>query len=271
MKRDHSKDALVLAGHGSTLNADSSGPTYQHADEIRARGIFAEVHEAFWKEEPHFRDVLKQVEAERVYVVPNFISEGYFTEQVIPREFGLAGRVSEVEGREVIYCDPVGVHPSMTEVLLKRARDVVGEVKVVPEETALFIVGHGTSLNQNSVKVIYRQVETIRGLGIYGECQAAFMEQEPLISRWAELTGKPNVVVVPFFISDGLHSYEDIPVLLGISENVREHGFRNPTKIGARRLWYATAIGTEPGIVEVILALVELADESERTVSPLAA
>ena len=42
------------------------------------------------------------------------------------------------------------------------------------------------------------------------------MEEAPLISDWARLTTTPNVVVVPFFISDGLHSYQDIPVLLGI-------------------------------------------------------
>lgn len=261
MKRDHSRDALVVLGHGSTLNADSSAPTYQHADTIRDWGIFAEVHEAFWKEEPHFRDVLRQVESGRVYLVPNFISEGYFTEQVIPREFGLSGRVSQVDGREVIYCDPVGVHPSMTEVLLARARAVVGRDAPRPEETALFVVGHGTSLNQNSVQVIYRQVEIIRKLESYGECHAAFMEQEPLISRWVEITSKPHVVVVPFFISDGLHSYEDIPVLLGISKNVREEGFRNPTRLGGQQIWYATAIGTEPMIADVILAQVDQADE----------
>ena len=31
------------------------------------------------------------------------------------------------------------------------------------------------------------------------------------------LDSAPNVVVVPFFIADGLHSFQDIPVLLGIA------------------------------------------------------
>ena len=72
-KRD---SALILVGHGSTLNPDSSGPTFQHADEIIRRNAFAEVHCAFWKEEPSLREVLYMVESESVYVVPNFISEG---------------------------------------------------------------------------------------------------------------------------------------------------------------------------------------------------
>ena len=81
--------ALVLIGHGSTLNPDSSTPTMDHAETIRQRGVFGQVVCAFWKEEPSLREVLRMVDSEEVYVVPNFISEGYFTQQVSPRELGL--------------------------------------------------------------------------------------------------------------------------------------------------------------------------------------
>lgn len=84
--------ALVLVGHGSTLNAESAAPTYQHADELRQRGTFAQVVETFWKQEPYLPGVLRGVFAPRVFVVPLFISEGYFTEEVIPRELGLRQR-----------------------------------------------------------------------------------------------------------------------------------------------------------------------------------
>src|SRR3954466_3808416 len=77
---------LVLVGHGSTLNADSAEPTYQHAEELRRRAVFADVLEAFWKQEPGIAGVLRGAFMPRVFVVPLFISEGYFTEQVIPRE-----------------------------------------------------------------------------------------------------------------------------------------------------------------------------------------
>src|ERR1700761_5211277 len=102
-----SDSALLLLGHGSTLNADSSAPTYQHAEELRRRKIFAEVHVGFWKEEPNFRQAPRQVRATRVYVVANFISNGYFTEQIIPRELGLDGPVTCLGGKQVGYCAPV--------------------------------------------------------------------------------------------------------------------------------------------------------------------
>lgn len=256
------KAALVLAGHGSTVNGESSEPVFRHAEEIRRRNLFHEVHEAFWKEEPHFRDVLRQVEAERVYIVPVFISQGYFTETILPREFGLSGVKTEKEGKTIAYCKPVGVHPLMTEALLHRSQTVVEPSPPDPKSTALLIVGHGTSLNENSSVIVYEQARKIQSMGVYAECQAAFMEEEPRIEKWQELTSQPNVIVVPFFISDGLHSYEDIPKLLGISSDVRAHGFSNPTLFKERKIWYARAIGTEPKIVDLILAQIEDFDAS---------
>jgi sirohydrochlorin cobaltochelatase len=253
--------ALLLLGHGSTLNADSSAPTYQHAEEIRRRNLFAEVHVGFWKEEPNFRQTLRQANSRQVYVVPNFISSGYFTEQVIPRELGLDGPVTHRDGRDIFYCAPVGLHPSMTEALLRRASEVVSASKESishPAKTAcLFICGHGTSMNDNSTKIIHEQAAIIRARGIYADCQAVLMEQTPFVKDWRTLTDCPDVIVVPFFISDGLHSFEDIPVLLGITHNIKEQGFTNPHQESNRRLWYATAIGTEAFIADVIIAQAE--------------
>ena len=112
-------------GTARPLNADSSAPTYQHAEEIRRRNIFGEVRVGFWKEEANFRQALRQTRCPQVYVVPNFISSGYFTEQVIPRELGLAGPVTAIGAQQVGYCAPVGLHPAMTEALLRKAREVV--------------------------------------------------------------------------------------------------------------------------------------------------
>ena len=86
--------ALLIVGHGSTENPDSSTPYFDHADEIRKRGLFAEVHVCFWKEEPSMREALFMIDAPEVYIVPDFISEGYFTQEVIPRELQLDGNTT---------------------------------------------------------------------------------------------------------------------------------------------------------------------------------
>ena len=111
------KTALLIVAHGSTVNPDSSAPTLAHAAEIRRREVFGDVECAFWKEEPSLREALFLFDPERireVYVVPNFISEGYFTQTVIPRELELKGRLTtRPSGRVWKYCEPVGNHPIM--------------------------------------------------------------------------------------------------------------------------------------------------------------
>ncbi len=254
---DFSQSALIIVGHGSTLNPDSSAPSLVHAAEIRRRGIFAEVVTCFWKEEPSFREVLRMVDSRDVFVVPNFISEGYFTQTVIPRELELTGPVTGWDGRIIRYCEPTGNHPSMTPLLIRRAKEVAPNVP--PSETSLLIVGHGTGLNDNSAKAAKHQVRVISESGEYAEVAATYMEEPPLIAEWDQYTTQPNVVVVPFFISDGLHSYQDIPVLLGIADEPgvaasQAEVFRhNPHELRGRRLFYASAIGTDPGFADIIL------------------
>ena len=255
--------ALLIVGHGSTVNPDSSAPTLAHAAEIRRRKLFANAQCAFWKEEPNLRDALFLFDPETiktVYVVPNFISEGYFTQTVIPRELELNGRVTtRVNGQIWKYAEPVGNHAMMTDLLVQRAREIAAGV---PEaETSFLIVAHGTDLNDNSAVAAKREAAKIRALGRYADVLNVYMEEEPFVSDWQRLTSSPNVVVVPFFISDGLHSYEDIPVLLEIAQqrstsdgkSAAEIFRRGPYKVDNRALFYASSIGTDPRVSDIIL------------------
>jgi sirohydrochlorin cobaltochelatase len=263
--------ALVLLGHGSTQNAGSAAPVHQHAAELRRRNVFAEVREAFWKQDPEVKQVLAGIAAPRAFIVPLFISEGYFTEEVIPRELGLCApgqnefpRVQRRGTQTLHYCGPVGTHDSMTCVLLSRAADVVEKHPFPrvpkPSETTLFIAGHGTGNNENSRRAIERQVDLIRGLHQYAGVHALFMEEDPRIGDCYSLAQTRHLVVVPFFISDGLHSHEDIPVMLGETEHVVAERYaagqptwRNPTEKHGKLVWYSASIGSEPHLADVIL------------------
>jgi sirohydrochlorin cobaltochelatase len=180
--------------------------------------------------------------------------------------------VTHRDGRTIKYCEPVGNHPRMTELLLRRAAEIAPDAP--PQETTLFIVGHGTDLNDNSAAAAKREVQRIAARGVYAEVLNAYMEEEPLISKWDEYASQPNVIVVPFFIADGLHSYEDIPVLLGIttesggaaSATEKDLFRRNPYPLRGRTLYYASSIGTEPLFAEVILEQVAAFDASHAPV-----
>jgi sirohydrochlorin cobaltochelatase len=258
--------ALVVLGHGTTLNDQSAAPVIQHAAELRRRRIFVEVREAFWKQEPHVKKVLPELAAPRVFIVPFFISDGYFSTEIIPQDLGFQSVPSAINHQRStwLYCRPVGSHDLMTKFILARADEVVKKFPFPraprPSDTTLLVAGHGTGRNANSRKAIERQVELIRAQNLFAKVGAVFMEEAPFIEGCHETVKTKNIVVVPFFISDGLHAVEDIPVLLGEPERIVKERlaaglptWRNPTERGEKLIWYSPSVGTEPLLGDVIL------------------
>lgn len=267
MNENFSDAALVVLGHGTELNDNSAAPVFQHAADLRRRKIFREVREAFWKQEPQIKKVLAEISAPRIFIAPLFTSEGYFAADKIPKELGFdfPNNLSLVTCHSsLFYCRPVGSHDSMTKVILSRAEEIVKKFPFprAPKnsETTLFIAGHGTEKNKNSRIAIDRQVELIRAQKTYADVHAIFLEESPRISDCYSLAQTKNIVVVPFFISDGLHTQEDIPVLLGEKKkNVEQRiaggqpAWRNPTEKNGKLVWYSPAVGSDPGMADVIL------------------
>jgi sirohydrochlorin cobaltochelatase len=263
---------LVVLGHGTELNDQSSAPVFQHAAELRRRRLFRAVHEAFWKQAPQVQTVLGEISAPRVFIAPLFISDGYFAGRIIPAALGFdASRTARHAAGTAYYCQPVGTHDCMTAVILARAAGVTKQFPFPrapkPAETTLFIAGHGTERHPGSRRAIERQADLIRARNLYADVQAVFMEEAPRISESHLLARTKHCVMVPFFVSDGLHVVEDIPRLLGESEPVvkarlaaGQPTWRNPTEWHGKLFWYSGSVGTEPGLAEVILERVREAE-----------
>jgi sirohydrochlorin cobaltochelatase len=261
-------EALVIVAHGSHLNPDSSAPTRAHAERIRDLDAFDEVRTGFWKEEPSFREVLRTVTADEVYVVPLFISEGYFTEQVIPRELRLEGwdvdrwdsdglsadaatfTAADVD-KTIHYCGPAGTHEAMTDVVVRRAESVTGDPDV-GEGFGLAVVGHGTERNANSARAIEYHAERIRERDRFDEVRALFMDEEPEVDDLTDHFTADDVVLVPLFVADGFHTQEDIPEDAGLTDDYRT-GYDVPATVDGHRVWYAGAVGTESLMADVLL------------------
>ncbi|RJX48326.1 CbiX/SirB N-terminal domain-containing protein [Halonotius pteroides] len=260
--------SLVIVAHGSHLNPDSATPTHTHADTIRATGAFDEVRTGFWKEQPSLREVLRTTHGDDIYVVPLFISEGYFTERVIPRELRLEGWEPELWNSdgisadtatlvasdidtEVYYCGPVGTHEAMTDVLVRRAESVTGDPEV-GNGFGFAVVGHGTERNENSAKAIEYHTERLRETGRFDEVKALFMDEEPEIDDVADHFDSEDIIVVPLFIADGFHTQEDIPEDMGLTDDYR-NGYDVPSEVDGHRIWYGGAVGTEELTADVVL------------------
>ncbi|CAN5341000.1 CbiX/SirB N-terminal domain-containing protein [soil metagenome] len=205
------------------------------------------------------RHVLDTVESEEVCVVPAFISEGYFTQQVIPRELGLAGPVTHRGGKTIRYAGPLGTFEGMPEVILERVEDLLGGKEVPPGRTALVLLGHGTDLNKSSGGVIYLNAGRIRERGLYDIVAEGFLDQEPEIGEVVKRVEAENVILIPVFIAEGWHTRETIPEDLGLTGEVTVKA----TATGEKTIFYGAPVGTHPSMAALIAAR---AQETEREI-----
>ncbi len=243
--------ALILVGHGSQRSAGARPPIEEHAEQIRSLGAVDEVVTAFWKEKPEIREALGLVSSDDVYVVPLFLAEGYFTREVIPRELGIAGPVTEVGERTVHYCPPIGAHPSMVELVLQRARQAAAPLGDARGDTALVIIGHGTERSPTSGDTVHQIVESLGSHTGFATVRAGFLDEEPEIGSVIRSLPHPHIVLVPFFASEGWHAAVTIPRDLGIGSD--------PRSSNRARLYYTPPVGTLPEVASVSVALARVA------------
>jgi len=236
--------ALVIVGHGSSMNPETSLPIKRAAAEINRRGVFDEVAIGFLKQEPFIGQVLDGVDADHISIVPFFISDGYYTQEVIPREMGLDGPLTERDGKTIVYTEPIGSDPLFAELIVQRALEITeGDVS----EVSLAVLGHGTGRNPDSEKNVFLQSERIASMMRFKEVLTVFIDQEPHLQNIFEMSECNEIVLVPLFVADGWHVTETIPEEMGMIDGVLEKG--------EKRLFYAKAVGTDPGVVQLILKM----------------
>jgi len=247
---------LLLLGHGSSKHSDSSKSVRKHAEEVRRQNIFLEVHTAFLKEDMLVENALDEIGDEDVIIVLDFLAEGYFTKQVIPKLLKLATRPETI-----YFSQPVGLNPVMANLLATAAENELREWQV--EETSLLLVGHGSTKNSRSKLTMLEHMKRLKELTGFADIGDLWLEEAPFVPEWSKLASKKQVIVVPFLLSDGQHGGWDIPEELGIKKGDAVHGVTH--LLQGRELRMAPAIGAMPDFNQVIIP----AAQSARKLAPI--
>lgn len=99
-------DALVLVGHGSKYNDDDVLPYY--VKYFESTGQFSEVHACYLERDPRVENVMQDIKAGRVYVMPLLLAHGYHTKVTIPEALGIRQPHDFVADKEIYYMEPLG-------------------------------------------------------------------------------------------------------------------------------------------------------------------
>jgi sirohydrochlorin cobaltochelatase len=240
-----SKHSLLLLGHGSSKHPESSRSVRMHAEVLLQRDCFDEVHVAFLKEEPLIQDAWALIDSEKITIVPDFLAEGYFTRQVIPELLNLKNLPDGVT-----YCDPVGTHPLMGKLIEDAASDVLGDWQA--EDVSLLLVGHGSTKNSKSKESLLEHIKVLRETTDFAQIHDLWLEEDPFVSNWKQVTAKKKVIVVPFLLSDGQHGGWDVPEMLGLEKGGEVHGITH--EVEGCKLRVTSALGSSSRFVDVIVA-----------------
>ena len=252
--------ALVLAAHGSRRDPAGNALVRRLAEGIRSRRLYDEVAVAFHQGEPGFDAVLDELDADEVTVVPFLTSAGHYNEVVLPAGLSANRRYPDVRLRQT---PPVGTHAGIAALVARRVAGVLRDRSLDRHVVTLGLVGHGTRRHAGSREATLQLAETLRRRRVAGEVVAAFLDDDPPLSELLSSVSQPHLLVVPFLIGGGTHASEDIPRVLGASR-VTSHESRATTSSqspdATRDSRLATvivddAIGTYPGLIEIILDL----------------
>jgi len=106
------------------------------------------------------------------------------------------------------------------------------------KNSALLLVGHGSSKTPNARTAASRLAERIAELDLFAEVKACFWKEEPFVSL--DLVTSPEVFVVPYFSGVGIFTTKLIPQRLGLTGPI--------TEIDGRTIYYSAPVGTHPEI-----------------------
>lgn len=240
-----SQTRLILAVHGAESVAHSGEAAEYQALQIQGSGLFGAVQTAYLKKAPFLDEAVAQAKEPVIVILPFFTSAGYFTRDYIPKKLGLDGQLTRREGRCLIYGEPTGMLPEVPAMIAQQVKTLIETHHLDPNNLQIMVVGHGTSKNPDSghrTREISAYLESLRLGQYYHTC---FIEMEPFLKDWKSSIYKETLIVVPFFISPGLHASVDIPTELKIYTDKSPCWKTGPYYQDSLTLWYLPCFGYE--------------------------
>ncbi|MBR4504009.1 MAG: hypothetical protein IKP20_03430 [Candidatus Methanomethylophilaceae archaeon] len=196
------------------------------ADEL-TEIIGTEVHTAYLHVgDPKMDEALAEIAQEKtdsLVVLPLFMASGSRTDSPIFEIFDVnedtrRGSI-ELEGRrvEVYVADTFTMSPEYPDAV----RDAVGRMAGT-KDAGIIAVGHGSREGRN-LNVVKNGARALKNAGYDVVCCSNEFNEPSVEKALAETAKKhDSIFVLPMFISASKHSRKDVPIKLGLAENVSD-------------------------------------------------
>ena len=201
---------LVIAAHGSTATTQANLPFELLADSLRSTDLFSKVVPAFLDGKVLIEEAYDQLDANEshdVIVIPAMTCDGYYANSVFPKK--LSGN-SGFENFNTVFTEAIGIQHQMVDIVVDRIRLLLERFGLASDDTAVFIVGHGTRRNPDSGTSTF-ELARLANERVEAKVLATFIDQDPEISESRSKVNAMNTLVIPFLMGMGPHVTDDVP------------------------------------------------------------
>jgi len=207
------RPSVILAAHGSRQEPNANDLVREHAERLETRFGLAPTGVCFHQGSPGFSEILDLLSPDSATVIPFFLSDGYYSKDVLPKELSKNRRFKEIP---VEITPPVGVHPEIPILVKDRIQELIRLFQLPPEETTVLVVGHGTRRNSTSRDSTEQLVEYLERSRVCSTFYSAFLDDTPGLEEQLSHVQTSTGIVLPFLIGQSAHVLHDIPAKMAI-------------------------------------------------------
>lgn len=236
---------ILFVAHGSGLVGEDRRWREELLSVLRHHDAENRFEMAFVKGCPSLDDVLETCGPGEIVILPLCLSEGFFCRKIIPEAVARS-----IEGKEmtVTYLPSLASRPKrLLHLLAMQASSLVHEGS--RGKTHLLLVSHGSEWNDRSDELFHELEGAIPGFRSYSH---AYLKLPPSLEDVVREMPEGDVLVLPYFLSRGHHTLDDIPASFGMAGSVF-----GTSQAGGRLIHYAEPLGMHPAVADIIGDIVE--------------
>lgn len=239
------RPTLIIVGHGSSTSQSAEDAIEEHAHTLRLSPRFGQVFTYFLAGEKPLPDL----PSGEIFILPFFMSDGYFVKTKVPALFGLKNFTKKTKDTALYQCDALGVDPQLSEYLLQMATQSASTHSLPPETTSVILIAHGSKNNPASADAAMLQRDRLEKIAKFLSVTIAFLEQEPSIGAALKVASMSAdaVICVGLFAADGPHATLDVPEEITTWQQGASAAHKSVPPV-----YYEGVVGTQAEIVKLI-------------------